>query len=308
MKRIIGISLLLLTASLFSCQKDKIDVTTEEGLTEKAAQITETEIQLEAVTTETEYEVEFYANAERLLARWMHLGKWWIGNGRLRYLEHHCPDVTIDVEGEDTYPKIITLDYGDSTVLRNGKVLSGQIVIEISAPRNSQNYMRTVTYNDFGIDSILINGMSMVTVDKLDEMLRQFKSDFTIILADGSVVTRSSERTWQWTEGFDTEDDPSDDVILINGFVNAEFNGDSYSKQITDLKRIGDCRFIVAGVVTITLNDETVWSIDHGDGTCDNIATVTKDGETYEIDLSNHKMKGDQFHGNENGGNQKGKG
>ena len=140
MKRIIGISMLFIAAVLFSCQKENIDTPTQDGLSEKAAQITENEVQLEAVSTETEYEVEFYANAEQLLTRWVHLGKWWIGNGRLRYMEHHCPDVTIDAEGEDTYPKTITLDYGDSTVLRNGKVLSGQIIIEISAPRSSQDY------------------------------------------------------------------------------------------------------------------------------------------------------------------------
>ena len=161
-----------------------------------------------------------------------------------------------------------------------------------------------VTYNEFGIDSIKVNGTSLVTVNKVDSMLRQIKSDFDITLADGSTVTRSSERTWQWIEGFDTVDDPSDDVIMITGFVNAELNGDVYKKEIvTPLKRIGDCRFIVEGVVNITLNDELLCSIDYGDGTCDGVATVTKDGETYEIDLQNHKMNGRQEHANNQNGN-----
>jgi hypothetical protein len=304
MKRIIGISLLLFTAVLFSCQKENIDAPAEEGFSEKAAQITLTEVQLESVSTEMEYEVEFYANAERFLARWWHLGKVWRWNEKLRYLENHCPDVTIDEDDENVYPKTITLDYGDSTLLRNGKVLSGQIIIEISAPRTSLDYKRMVTYNEFGIDSIEINGTSLVTVNKVDEMLRQFKSDFIITLADGSTLTRSSERTWQWIEGIDTEDDQTDDVILINGFVNAEFNGDVYKKEIvTPLKRLGDCRFIVEGIVTITLNNKLLCSIDYGDGTCDEVATVTKDGETYEIDLPNHKMKGRHEHANNQNGN-----
>lgn len=295
MKRIIGIVFFLLTVVFFSCQNDKIDTVQEEGLSEKAAQLTLTEVQLEALSTESEYEVEFYANAERFLSRWLRMGRMWQGKGNLRYWGNHCPDVAIDENGDDVYPKTITLDYGDSTLLRNGKILSGIIIIEISAPRDSANYTRTVTYDGFGIDSLVVNGLSTVTVDKLDEMLRQVKSEFTITLADGSFVSRSSERTWQWIEGFETEDDPSDDVIEIAGFVNAEFNGDIYTKEIiTPLKRIADCRFIVEGIVTITLNEELLCSIDYGDGTCDEVATVTKDGETYEIDLPNHKMKGDK--------------
>jgi len=44
-------------------------------------------------------------------------------------------------------------------------------------------------------------------------------------------------------------------------------------------------------------------SIDYGDGTCDEIATVTKDGESYEIDLQNHKMNSRQGHANYQNGN-----
>ena len=305
---------MLFSSLLFSCQKENISSLSEEGFSEKAEQITLTEVQLESVSTEMEYEVEFYANAERFLARWWHLGKIWRWNEKLRYLKNHCPDVTIDEDDENVYPKTITLNYGDSTLLRNGKVLSGLIIIEISAPRTSLDYTRMVTYNEFGIDSIEINGTSLVTVDKVDELLRQFKSDFIITLADGSTLTRSSERTWQWVEGIETEDDQTDDVILIDGFVNAEFNGDVYKKEIvTPLKRLGDCRFIVEGIVTMTLNDVLLCTIDYGDGTCDEVATVTKDGETYEIDLPNHKMKGRHEHaknqfGNSDNGNGSGNG
>ena len=86
MKRIIGISLLLMAAVFISCNKENIDNPHEEGLSEKAAQVTLTETQMEALSTETEYEVEFYANAERLLARWWRLGQKWRWNAKLRDL------------------------------------------------------------------------------------------------------------------------------------------------------------------------------------------------------------------------------
>lgn len=304
MKKIIGISMMLFTAFLFSCQKDNVNVNNEEGLTEKSAEIALTEVKMEALTMDAEYEVEFYANAERFLARWWHMGKKWGWNGKLRYLANKCPNVTISTGEEDSYPKTIILDYGDGTELNNGKVLSGKITIEITAPRSSQDYTRTVTYDNFGVDTMVINGLSIVTVDKVDEMMRQFKSDFTISFPDGTTITRSSERTWQWVEGIDTEDNQADDVILITGYVNAEKEGESYTKEIvTPLKRVGDCRYIVEGVVTVTLNGEVLCTIDYGDGTCDEVATVTRNGETSEIDLSVHKMKGKQ-NKNQNGKNK----
>jgi hypothetical protein len=52
-----------------------------------------------------------------------------------------------------------------------------------------------------------------------------------------------------------------------------------------------DCRYIVQGVVEITLNGELVSSLDYGDGECDDVAILTQDGETAEVDLSIRKCR-----------------
>ena len=323
MKKIIGISFIFLSVVLFSCNNDKIDVAEDSTLSEKSAEITMSEVTLEAATTASEYEVEFYANAEDILSQWWRIGKRWEWTNKMNYMSRQCPNVTI-AEGEtDDYPKTITLDYGDSTVLKNGKVLSGIIVIEISAPRNSASYTRMVTYNNFGIDTLTIVGTSLITIDRENTAFRNFKSDLTITLDNGNVITRSSERTWTWIEGLETTDDQTDDVIHITGEVSATSGLDSYKKEIVNpLVRIGDCRFIVEGVVEITLNGTLISTLNYGDGECDEIATMTNsEGETIEVDLFNCKMKGNQNqykkqyqgqgHGNQNGnggGNGFGKG
>lgn len=305
----------VLAVALFSCQtQEKVDIPqADDFIAEKSAQITLTEVKVEAATTETEYEVAFFANAEKSLTKLWHMGKRFAWNGKLRYLYNKCPDVeiTLDSAAVDGYPKTITLDYGDSTVLRNGRVLSGLIEIYITAPRKSKDYTREVTYTDFGIDSLTINGTSLLVVDKQDSTFRTFTSDLVIMLPDGTSVTRSSERTWQWLEGMDTEDDQSDDVILIDGFLLADLDGDEYKKEITTpLKRTGDCKYFVEGVVEITHNGVVICMIDYGDGTCDEFATMTNaDGEVFEIDLSERKMHKDGENGkgkNKNKGNDKG--
>lgn len=303
MKRIIGFSIFILAVTLFSCQNDDVNIPDDGTLSEKSAQISLNEVKMESAATEVEYEVEFYANAEEMLTRWWKMGKGWQWTNKLRYRMNQCPDVHIESE-EGGYPKKITLDYGEETVLRNGKVLSGVIIIDISAPKKTKDYTRLVTYDNFGIDTLTVVGTSSVTIDKNIDAFRVFESSLTFTLADGTVVERDSERRWEWVEGMDTQDDQNDDVIEITGFVNASIpaTGDTYEKKIIEpLIRLRDCRYIVKGIVEIWLNGELISSLDYGDGTCNDFAILTKDGETHEVDLSKCKMKNKNKNSNQNG-------
>ena len=306
MKKIIGIVLVLLGGVLISCQNEKTeDVNDDEVLSEKAAQITMDEVMVEGVLSETEYEIDFYANAEGRIFQMQRMGQLWKWTNKLRYRIQQCPELEIVAEDGD-YPKTITLDYGEATELQNGKILSGVIIIEISAPRNSIEYQRNVTYDNFGIDSLVINGTSVISVDKEDESFRTFASDIVLTFADGTSAGRTSERVWQWIEGMDTELDQTDDVIQITGYANVETSeGDTYKKEIVEpLIRIRDCRFIVEGVVEITLNGELISTLNYGDGNCDAVATITKDGESFDVDLAGHKIDGKRYdHRKGNGGN-----
>ena len=296
MKRIIGISFILLSVMLFSCQNDKVDLVQDEASLEKSAQITLTELNLEAVATASEYEVEFYANAEEMLSNWMRMGQKWKWTTKLRYMANQCPDVTI-VEGDNNgYPKVITLNYGDGTVLKNEKVLSGVIVIEISGPRKSAGFTRLVTYQNFSVDTIQIAGTSLITIDKGKETFRNYVTDLTFTINKEKVITRSSKRTWTWIEGMETTEDQTDDLIHIDGVVTAVSGSDTYKKEIVEpLVRLGDCRFIVKGLVTVTLNGVLISTLNYGNGQCDEVANMTNaNGEIVEVDLVKCKRKENQ--------------
>lgn len=292
MKKLCGLLLIVFSVVLFSCQNENPvpDNLSDEALAEKSAQVSLNEAEMESASLEVNYEVDFYANAEIYLTNWLGMGKHWKWTNGLRYKINQCPLVQIESE-DGGYPKTITLDYGDSTVLRSGKVLSGVIIVEISGPRFSADYSRLITYQDFGVDSLLINGTASVTFARGEDVFRTFESEITFTLADGTTVDRKSQRNWEWIEGLDTELDQTDDMIQITGYTEATTSdGDTYRKEIVDpLIRIKDCRYIVQGVVEITLNGELVSSLDYGDGECDATAILTQNGETYEVDLSVRK-------------------
>ncbi len=73
------------------------------------------------------------------------------------------------------------------------------------------------------------------------------------------------------------------DIVVLKG-------EGKYEKIITKpLVKTDDCKYIVEGTIEYLLDGETVAIVDFGNGECDNIATKTVDGETYEFELGNKK-------------------
>ena len=76
-----------------------------------------------------------------------------------------------------------------------------------------------------------------------------------------------------------------DDVYLISGTESAPIAfGIDFTATITDpLRRELDCRWPTSGTRVISTADHPDREIDFGDGECDNIATVTVDGDSFEL-------------------------
>lgn len=76
------------------------------------------------------------------------------------------------------------------------------------------------------------------------------------------------------------------DIVVIKG-------EGKYEKIITKpLVKTDDCKYIVEGTIEYLLDGKTVAIVDFGNGECDDIATKTVDGKTYEFELDNKKGDG----------------
>ncbi|RLD42777.1 MAG: hypothetical protein DRI89_06400 [Bacteroidetes bacterium] len=80
--------------------------------------------------------------------------------------------------------------------------------------------------------------------------------------------------------------DKSDEAFKLEE-ADLVFIGDGdFEKVITNpLVKLDDCKYIVAGTIEFRKSDAIIAVIDFGDGSCDNIATKTVDGETTEFIL-----------------------
>jgi hypothetical protein len=250
--------------------------------------IVSTEAAADAAVEAPDYEVELFTGSNESIAQGgptKSVFDWTFGE---RYRNGIMPNITI-VSTEGSFPKTITLDYGDGLELKNGTILKGKIIILLSAPPRTDGAVRTVSFENFYVDSTNIAGTRTLTCSIVEGQNPKVNvvGNITLTFADGTTLVRETEKTREFIAGFDTPLYHFDDEISITGFTSSVCS-EGYSHTATiQLPLIikGECRFIVQGTVAIDKNDEPLALLNYGDGTCDNLATITVDGVTKEIKL-----------------------
>lgn len=287
MKKVLSILIALSFLTFFACEEK--DETVSEPITENEQMMIKTDAEADNIAEALDYEVDYFTSSskaiEMLESNYKNTSKWGWGS---RFILGVAPDITIDPEGPE-FPKTITIDYGDGMELLNGRLISGVIVIELSAPPLTNGATRYITFDDFAIDSTQIEGYGLRTFTGTLESERIFScvNELSFYFNNGTVLYRNGQRDRILAQGFDTYYDYSDDLIIITGSVSYQIEGgDNFSKVIIDpLQKTGTCRFLVQGVVSYSYNYKIFAELDYGDGTCDDIAYITKNGETRQITL-----------------------
>ncbi len=308
---------LILAIGLFSCQSDDVitSLTGDEELNTKSATLASADVTAECVLGDVDLEADYYTYAQKVLRQVAKL----TGNSRKitnshfmdKFYSGNGPAISIDT-AETGYPVVISIDYGDSTVTKHGKILSGVIILEILGDKHTDGATRKVTYENFFVDSVGLSGSKSeifnITADSV--LVITSSGNCVLTLPDGSTITAVTEKQRTWIEGDDTPFDHDDDILQVTG--KTEFTtsgGESFVKEITaPLLRTGECHNFVKGTVQYVQDGVEIAVLDYGDGECDGVANLTTaDGETIEIELRSSKFHGKN--GNDNAGNNgKGKG
>ncbi|WP_028890052.1 hypothetical protein [Tenacibaculum ovolyticum] len=189
--------------------------------------------------------------------------------------------------------KIVTLDFGDGCIGRRGKEFAGKIIIEYV--KTDDNFSKTLSFENFMVEGNTIEGGKSIV--KIKENLNgnpqaTFNVDITITLESGDEIIKKGTKVKEKIAGADT-DDRGDDVYSISGnWESIDKNGVVKTATITtNLIREWACRYIVSGVIEIA-KDGTEVTLNFGDGTCDNVATITDvNGVSKEITLKLNKKK-----------------
>lgn len=190
----------------------------------------------------------------------------------------------VTITPQTGFPRTITIDFTNWKVGEQ-REKNGIIRIVITGPMHRAGTSRTVTFENFTIGGNRIEGTKIVTnVDGVNITIRLIGGKITF--QDGTTITREVDRERQWVLGMGTPWFIWDDEYRITGTVSGiNRAGKAYSVNITKpLIRRMACLWIVEGAITMTTGDRNL-VLDYGTGTCDDLATVTANGETREIVL-----------------------
>jgi hypothetical protein len=251
----------------------------------------------EIISLKTQDEFDGDAEASYAMGHKMGFGADRGENGRFS----DCASITVS---SDDFPKEITIDYGEGCVGKHGDLKTGIIVISMSDTMLNAGAVHEVVFYDVMIGDKSIERTKTMTNMGLNadgNWVLEGASTSTVTYEDGSSSSRESTQSKEWLSGFGTEE-REDNVILISGsgsLVNSE--GLEFSRSITvPLLVDRSCRYIKSGTILLEKDgEETI--IDFGDGECDQWATVTKDGETKEVDLSKKGRGKKGFRGGKKG-------
>jgi hypothetical protein len=197
----------------------------------------------------------------------------------------------------DEFPKTITLDYGDGCTGRMGLEKRGVITIFMSDTIINEGAYYTVTFEDLTLGNRLISKTATFTNDGLNEddhWVISFESLSTTTFEKQDevfTIVREFSGQREWLEGFETPE-AADDIFLLsrNGSITVNDELKFAKTTIEALLIDRTCKWPLSGIVEISKGGETM-TIDYGTGECDNIALVSKDGESEEIELNAGKFR-----------------
>jgi hypothetical protein len=189
-------------------------------------------------------------------------------------------------------PKTITVDFGATNCLCNdNKTRRGKIIITYTGMYRDSGTVITHIPQNYFVNDNQITGQKIVTNkgrNNNGNLWYEISVNGTIIKANnGGTVSWNSTRQRVWISGENTLFNWLDDEYLITGSANGtQANGNTFVITITSpLKVKLNCWNIVSGAIKISPQGKSDRLIDYGSGTCDNQATVTINGNTYNITL-----------------------
>jgi hypothetical protein len=200
--------------------------------------------------------------------------------------------ITVDKPDTTSFPKIITFDFGTTGFIdARNDTIKGKMIVTISNKLWMSGSTKTIKLVGFYVNSNNIKGIKVITNNGLNTSnqpsMKDVASD-TIIRNDGTRITRQSTRIRTRIDDNGTPQNFGDDKFSITGTcAGKNAQGVIYIVRISNpLIVYNDYNFIVQGTIITTTQSRSA-SLDYGDGTKDNIATLTIDGKITNITLKN---------------------
>ncbi|MBS1933535.1 MAG: hypothetical protein JST96_06020 [Bacteroidetes bacterium] len=200
---------------------------------------------------------------------------------------YYCASVTLSGH---TFPITVTVDFGTGCVSADGITRSGSITYVFSGRLSTPGTTISATFTNYVVNGYHLGGTYSITNTSTGSTL-SLKTDVTngtITYPNDTSYSFSGTKTTTLVSG--TPGDLSSYIFNVTGSYNITNSvGESLSASVTTpLVRVLTCRYVTAGVIAFTYTKGSVHiqgTLDYGNQTCDNNATITIGSNTYNVTL-----------------------
>jgi len=202
-----------------------------------------------------------------------------------------CVTISITPFDISTWPKYLTIDYGNSNCLCTDlNYRRGKIVAELSDRYRNVGATHIITFDDYYVNDNHVEGTKTIINNGENQDGNLY---FTVIVSnakitkvDSSVILWEADRIREWINGESTILWIWDDEYLVSGISSGtNTNNEEFTITITqDLDIILSCTWIRSGSLNIDVDNGTpTIFVDYGTGDCDANATAIIDGNSYSF-------------------------
>lgn len=210
------------------------------------------------------------------------------GDSSYGYLLSPCATVTINTISS---PHQLVVDFGaDNCLCYDGKYRRGKILVSFNGLYRDSGSTHTITFDNYYVNNYKVEGSQTVVNNGLNtkgNITFAVQVNSTITDTAGNKLAYTSTRTREWVAGESTQGllGWQDDVYSITGTASGtSFNGTAFTSDITSALIVAlNCRWVEKGTIEFTPSGKLKRTIDFGNGNCDNKATVTIAGISFDI-------------------------
>jgi hypothetical protein len=211
-------------------------------------------------------------------------------NAREENIFGGCTTVNIDTVNTT---RSITIDFGTANCLcADGRNRRGKILATWTGKYRDAGTVVNISFDNYFVNDNQIKGTHKTTnmgLNTANHLVYKIEVNGYIVKGNnGGTITWVSTRNREWVDGANTPLNILDDTYSITGSASGTIaSGDSYTITITQaLVRKMSCYWFESGKVDVTPTGRLTRSLDYGTSGCDNKATVTIAGNTYNIALN----------------------
>jgi hypothetical protein len=205
-----------------------------------------------------------------------------------------CATLTVSPIGYGIWPKTLTIDFGTTNCQgTDSNWRRGKIICVFSHYYQDSLTTINVSLDNYYFNDNHVTGTKTITnLGHIGHTNGTNNLKFSVVVSNATItkpegtISWNSTRTNEWIVG---EGTPYilDDVYMITGAANGtDVNGNTFTVNITTALKVAvSCRWIESGILEITPQGLPTRTVDYGSGDCDNQATVTINGYTFNIVL-----------------------